>query len=280
MIISLSTHPFVFHNLNDAILSLYPKYGFSNAEVWAMPPHFPYADDNADRIAENMARRGIKIVSLHGPIYPDVRTYKKDRWHSLGSIEDPRRVASVEANRKAAAWLGRNGGGTVVLHTGFPPDNWYPHRWAAFLSSLAELVDLTPDNVRYAVENTPVGSGCSDIIRDIVLRFPENRVGVCIDLGHANIIETVQGAIRNAGNRLIHIHASDNHGEKDDHLIPGEGNIHWKMVMQELRKADFQGAFTLELRDYTRGDNPAYESFDRLIADAAAALARIMENQT
>ena len=278
MIISLSTHPFVFRSLDDDILSLYPKHGFKNAEVWAMPPHFPYADnDAADRIAENMARFGIKIVSLHGPIYPDVRTYKQDKWYSLGSTEDAHRVVSVEANRKAAAWLARNGGGTMVIHTGFPSGNWYPHRWYSLLSSISELVEHTPDNVRFAVENTPVDSGCSDIIHDIAIRFPKDRVGVCIDVGHANIIETVQSAIRNAGNRLIHVHASDNHGNKDEHLTPGDGNIHWKTVMEELRKVDFQGFFTLELRTCAHSDNQTLEELDQLIADAAAAMSQITE---
>jgi len=257
---------------------LYPQYGFHHAEIWAMPPHFPYTDD-ADRIAENMARHKIKIASLHGPIYPDIRTYKKDKWYSLGSTDKKRRAASVEANRKAALWLGRNGGGTVVLHTGFHSENWYPERWYSFLSSMDELVNSTPDNIRFAVENTPVDSGRSDIIYDIVIRFPENRVGVCIDVGHANILETVQSAIRAAGNRLIHIHASDNHGDKDDHLIPGAGNIHWKTVMDELRKANFQGAFTLEPRDYTTGDNPAYKDFKHLLGDARAAIERIVNTQ-
>ena len=244
-----------------------------------MPPHFPYYDAEADRIAENMARHGIKIESLHGPIYPDVRTYKADSWYSLGSTGKEHRRLSVDANRKAALWLGRNGGGIVVLHTGFHSENWYPERWYSFLSSLSELVDSTPDNIRFAVENAPVDSGRSSIIYDIVTRFPENRVGVCIDVGHANIIETVQSAIHTAGNRLIHIHASDNHGKHDDHLVPGAGNISWKTVMKELQKADFKGAFTLEPRDYTQGDNPAYKDYEHILADARAAMARIVNTQ-
>lgn len=278
MITSLSTHLFVFSNLSDEILSLFPKYGFSHAEIWAMPPHFSY-DETADRIAENMARHGIRIASLHGPIYPDIRTYKTEKWYSLGSANAEQRSASVEANQKAALWLARNGGGTVVLHTGFHSENWYPERWYSFLSSLEELVNSTPDNIRFAVENTPVDSGRSDIIHDIVARFPENRVGICIDVGHANIVETAQSAISTAGNRLIHIHASDNHGDKDDHLIPGDGNICWKTVMEELQKINFHGAFTLELRDNTQSDKPTCKDFEHILSNAHAALARILNTQ-
>ena len=52
MDISLSTHLFVFHPLDEGILSLFPRYGFHLAELWAMPPHFPYRDNGAaDAIA-------------------------------------------------------------------------------------------------------------------------------------------------------------------------------------------------------------------------------------
>ncbi|MEW6719976.1 MAG: sugar phosphate isomerase/epimerase family protein [Thermodesulfobacteriota bacterium] len=277
MNVSLSTHLFVFHPLDDAVLSLFPKYGFSLTEIWAMPPHFPYADGPAaDRIAEGLARHGVRIASLHGPIYPDVRSYKKDRWFSLSSTDEERRLESVDANRTAAEWLARRGGGTVVLHTGFPEGDWYPHRWASFLSSLGELVASAPAGVRFAVENTPVGSGSTDIVRDIVERFPPDRVGICIDLGHAHVLETVEGAVRTAGDRLIHVHASDNHGIKDDHLVPGRGSIPWDRAISALAEAGFGGPFTIELRDYTRGDSPPYNDFDQILAETRSALDRIL----
>jgi len=275
--VSLSTHLFVFHPLDDGILSLYPKHGFAFAEIWAMPPHFPYGDPAAaDLVAEGMARHGIRVSSLHGPIYPDVRTYKKDRWYSLSSTDEAHRFESVEANRKAAAWLGRNGGGTMVLHTGFPAGDWYPHRWNALLSSLNELVESAPGNVRFAVENTPVDSGRTDVILDVVARFPEDRVGVCIDLGHAHIVESGPGALRAAGGRLIHVHASDNRGDKDEHLVPGKGTIPWSRAVAALRESGFAGAFTVELRDYTRGDDPPYRDFGQMLAETRAAVDRIL----
>ena len=37
MDLSLSTHLFVFHPLEEEILSLFPKHRFPLAELWAMP---------------------------------------------------------------------------------------------------------------------------------------------------------------------------------------------------------------------------------------------------
>jgi len=278
MEISLSTHLFVFNDLDETIASMIRRFGFSSAELWAMPPHFPYGDTPvADRIAEILASKGVRIASVHAPLYPDVRTYKKDRWYSLSSEEEAHRRASVTATAQAANWLSHRGGGTMVLHTNFPAEKWYPHRWAAFLSSLNELLSSVPENVRFAVENTPLPSGRVEVILDVVHRHAPERVGVCLDLGHANIQENVLSAIRASGERLIHVHASDNHAVRDDHFVPGRGSIAWDRAVGALREVGFDGAFTVELRDYTRGDDAFYKNFDDILAECSHALARIFD---
>ncbi len=278
MEISLSTHLFAFNDIDESIASLFVRFGFSSAELWAMPPHFPYGDTaEADRIAGVLGSRGVRIASVHAPLYPDVRTYKKDRWYSLSSEEEEHRRASVAATAQAANWLSRYGGGTVVVHTTFPTEKWYPHRWAAFLSSLNELIAEVPEDVRFAVENTPLPSGRVEILLDIVHRYPPGRVGVCLDLGHAHIQENVLNAIRTSGERLIHVHASDNHAVRDDHFVPGRGSISWEKAVAALREVGFDGAFTVELRDYTRGDDAFYKSFDEILDECRRALSRILD---
>jgi len=242
-----------------------------------MPPHFPYRDAGAaDAIAEGLSRNGVRVASLHAPLYPDVRTYRKDRWYSLSSTDEEHRRHSVEETASAAGWLARNGGGTVVLHTSFPSGQWYPHRWGALLSSLNELVNAVPANVRFAMENSPMDSGQVDVILDIVDRYPADRVGVCLDLGHANIQENARNAVLAAGRRLIHVHASDNHAAEDDHLVPGKGSIPWNRVIGALREVEFRGPFTVELRDYTRGEAPPYGSFDQILSECRTYLDRLL----
>jgi sugar phosphate isomerase/epimerase len=278
MQISLSTHLFAFHDIDESIATLFPRFGFSSAELWAMPPHFPYGDTvEADRIAGVLAAKGVSVPSIHSPLYPDVRTYKKDRWYSLSTEDEPHRQASVAATARAAKWLSHHGGGTIVLHTNFPAEQWYPHRWASFLSSLNELLAEVPENVRFAVENTPLPSGRVDVILDIVDRYPPARVGVCLDLGHANIQETVPNAIRSSGDRLIHVHASDNHAARDDHFVPGRGSIVWEKAVAALRDVAFEGAFTVELRDYTRGEDAFYGSHEEILAECRTALDRLLD---
>lgn len=273
MELSLSTHLFVFRPLDEAIASLFPRYGFPGAELWAMPPHFPYDDPvETERIADRLASNGVRIRSVHAPLYPDVRTYREDRWYSLSSEEEEHRQSSVAATARAAGWLANHGGGTIVVHTTFPSENWYPRRWAACLSSLNELLALVPENVRFAVENTPLASGRVETILDIVHRYPPERVGVCLDLGHAHIQENVLNAIRACAGRLIHVHASDNHAIRDDHFVPGRGSVPWDRAIPALREIGFGGPFTIELRDYTRGENAPYRNFEEILSECRDAL--------
>ncbi len=272
---SLSTHLFVHHDIDDYIASLFPRFGFRCAELWAMPPHFPYRDPAAaDRVAAVLSRRGVRAASLHAPLYPDVRTYRRDRWYSLSTDDEEHRLESVAATAAAGRWLARNGGGTLVLHTSFSASDWYPRRWGAFLSSMNELLGQVPENTRLAVENTPLSSGRTDVILDIVDRYPRDRVGVCLDLGHAHIQEDALSAIRASSGRLIHVHASDNRGDRDDHLVPGRGSIPWDGVFAALRESGFGGLFTVELRDSVAGDAPLYRSFEDLLGDCVKALDR------
>src|SRR5438445_398373 len=47
--------------------------------------------------------------------------------------------------------------------------------------------------------------------------------------------------------RLIHTHLHDNHGIRDEHLVPGEGIVDWPALLGVLRRGGYTGARLLEL---------------------------------
>jgi len=49
------------------------------------------------------------------------------------------------------------------------------------------------------------------------------------------------------GQHLRMIHAHDNHGHEDEHLVPGHGIIDWNRLLTELDRTGFRGGFILEL---------------------------------
>lgn len=101
-----------------------------------------------------------------------------------------------------------------------------------------------------ALENGPM-----EFLREAVERVDvfsaKGGLGICIDVGHAHMVE-MEGEpavafLREFGERLVHLHLADNFGERDEHLVPGDGTVDWRAVAEELGKQGFSGYGTLEL---------------------------------
>ncbi len=85
---------------------------------------------------------------------------------------------------------------------------------------------------------------------------PPDNVGVCLDLGHAHITVGTAEAIATLGNRIASVHVHDNHGEKDEHLWPGDGTIDWPATVKALKALASPPATVLEISN-TLPDAPA-----------------------
>ena len=62
------------------------------------------------------------------------------------------------------------------------------------------------------------------------LRYED--IGVCLDVGHAHLEPGVEAAIETLKPWIRSVHVHDNHGEKDEHLWPGEGNVDFQRAMR------------------------------------------------
>jgi sugar phosphate isomerase/epimerase len=71
-----------------------------------------------------------------------------------------------------------------------------------------------------------------------------------LDVGHANIgtrKSHVPGLLEQYGDRLRHVHLSDNKGKGDDHLAIGAGTIDWRRELRAVKATGYDGAITLEV---------------------------------
>jgi sugar phosphate isomerase/epimerase len=80
-------------------------------------------------------------------------------------------------------------------------------------------------------------------------RFPALKL--TLDIGHANIGsphgQRIMQFIDQFGQRIGHVHVSDNAGRFDEHLPIGEGNIDFHKVAGALKKAGYDDTVTLEI---------------------------------
>jgi sugar phosphate isomerase/epimerase len=98
-------------------------------------------------------------------------------------------------------------------------------------------------------------------------QFPTLKL--TLDTGHANIGDTKGDRIirflSDFSHRLGHVHMSDNHGKRDDHLPVGKGSVPFERIVRALRAIGYDDTITLEIFTDDRKDLAASrEKIDKL----------------
>ncbi|WP_420266368.1 sugar phosphate isomerase/epimerase family protein [Candidatus Magnetominusculus dajiuhuensis] len=100
------------------------------------------------------------------------------------------------------------------------------HGLENYLKSLLPLIDITAKaRITLSIENTTI-TGPADFNRlfSMLRTLPAKHVGMCLDIGHANIFHETRNDFLRYIDRLsndvpiIHIHAHENFGDVDSHL--------------------------------------------------------------
>jgi sugar phosphate isomerase/epimerase len=140
------------------------------------------------------------------------------------------------------------------------------------LAAEAELLGgLCQPGVRLALENSQT-LGSMEYLLALVDALGPEKAGVCVDTGHAALGDLGPGhALRMAGERLITTHLHDNHGQRDDHMPPGDGRIGWDDVLAALAEIRYPGCVMLELTDQPPDDRRRPVIKEELARGAQAA---------
>lgn len=141
------------------------------------------------------------------------------------------------------------GAGNVVFHSSAFPflrgtylDNWASD-CASFYEDLAAAypVGILIENAQ-DLDPTP--------LRCLMERIRSDRIGVCLDIGHAHYSRaSVSHWFDQLGQWIRYLHLSDNMGEFDDHLPLGKGSIDWAEINKLWESLDRDIPITLETGD-------------------------------
>jgi len=122
----------------------------------------------------------------------------------------------------------------------------YGRRGAKGIERIRELVDLAnAKGVQVAVEN----GGRPDYADYIFSECQDASLGFCYDSSH----DLLKGnppteILRKWGHRLLSVHLSDNKGQHDDHLLPGEGSMGREAFAESFPSETYAGPVMLEAR--------------------------------
>ena len=177
---------------------------------------------------------GIQIENAHIPFNNANDWMSEDRSARIRFVNDHKRYFEK---------LGSFGIDSVVMHVSRGeniPEDFRSH--VPVLRSLFEHARTL--KIKVCLENTR-----SAPLLDYVLKNAgQDNVFLCYDSSHDFLYSKKKYSILLKHGRLVRcLHLSDNNGKMDNHYLPFEGKIDWRVLTGNLRKIRFKGNISLEV---------------------------------
>ncbi|NLX05362.1 MAG: sugar phosphate isomerase/epimerase [Phycisphaerae bacterium] len=197
----------------------------------------------AQRIRRMLDDQGMAAESFHAEHGPQV---------DLSSPDASIRQKAVDLlAREAEVALGI-GATVLVAHSAGAEAPFDPARSQSLRQGLQTL-DAAAEQmgVRFLIENMPpsyaYGQDTGQLARDIQA-VDSPRIGLCFDTGHAHMVDRAPARhILGTKGFLHYIHAHDNDGDADQHLLPMTGAIDWPPIGRAIRQINADPIFCLEV---------------------------------
>lgn len=196
-------------------------------------------------LGEYLKSRNV-VLQVHAPL-SDI---------NIASFSERVRRASLEDVLETVRISGELGVRCVTVHPGLvsPTSSLDLDRVRTLVREAALALSKASEEhgVPVAVENMPRMKWL--IFRDVaeVLKCIEGTgLGVCFDAGHAHTAGNVDEWLRVAP-RFIIVHLHDNLGERDEHLVLGEGTVPLAKILKALHGV-YRGNYVIESNDLPQG---------------------------
>ncbi|MGA3161885.1 MAG: sugar phosphate isomerase/epimerase family protein [Terracidiphilus sp.] len=255
----LSTHLFANQRLHSGLLDFAGQWGAEAVEIFATRQHFDYTSrEHVMELAAWFRSSALTAWSMHAPLYAG-REMGRSGLPALNLLhpEKSRRIEAMDEIKRALETAEHIPFRNLVVHLGDKDDEWSPRTVEYAQTALEHLGAFArPLGVRPLVENLLSEPTTPEHLVEILDTGHLDSIGVCLDLGHAHMTVGVPAAIATLGNRAVQVHAHDNHGMKDEHLLPGDGVIDWPAAAASLNALAAPPAIVLEL-SYNLPDEPA-----------------------
>jgi sugar phosphate isomerase/epimerase len=244
---AISTHVFLQQRLHPGLLDALHKSGAQTIEIFAARHHFDYSDRAAVRDIATWFRNSGVTPTLHQPLFFSDRGSGQWSRHVAPNInlidpEKSQRITAMDEVKRALESAEQIPITACVLHLGQKGDPWNTRALENSLTAIEHLKAFAhPLGVRILIENLQNEITTPEHILEILRVGHFDRVGVCLDIGHAHLVQPennigINEAFELLKPRIAQLHLHDNHGTKDDHLWPGTATIDWTNAAEQIAK--------------------------------------------
>lgn len=249
----ISTHLYHGHRLTRDHLRDVGAAGFEAIELYATRTHVDYHSGPAMAELQGwLADARLELESVHAPT---AESFTNGRWGAplnLASPDPGQREHALEEALAALHLARRMPFRVFVVHAGLvkaqQPQPGANNRDAARRSVEALAAEAGPLGVTVAVEVVPnelsKAASLAHFVEDVL---EAGAASICLDLGHAALEGDVADAIELVAEHVTLVHAHDNRGRHDDHLMPFEGAIDWPAALTALQKVGYEGTVVFEV---------------------------------
>ncbi|MCL6482437.1 MAG: sugar phosphate isomerase/epimerase [Firmicutes bacterium] len=237
MRIGLSTYLFVGQPLQPALLEEIVRAGFNELEIFCVRSHFDYRNAETVRtLAGWFADHNLKLHALHAPTSREISASREGSAPlSISDLERVRRIDAMDEIKRVLEVAERLPFRYLVQHVGAGREPADPRKFDALFHSLEHLVLFAKQRgVTIALENTPGEFSSPTSLRHFLEDTRLRELRFCFDVGHAHMEEGVSRSFEVLHDGIATTHIHDNHGEKDEHLLPFEGTVDWPAALERL----------------------------------------------
>ena len=277
MLRAMSSFVAVKERLHPGHLDRMVRGGAQAIEIFCARGHFDYADRaHVKEIAQWFKANPVELNSLHSPMFSDedwgrdgtpavnlTERDKKLRIYAMDEVKRALEVAEVMPFRY------------LIQHLGNPGESFHPGKFESAMTAIEHLRAFAkPLGVTILVENIPNEISEPERLLDLIRTAHFDDVGVCFDIGHAHIMNTVARDFDLLKDFIRSTHIHDNARDRDAHLWPGDGNIDWKEGMELLRGAPRVPPLLMEIegaegRDFVPDMVKAFKTLESIHATAS-----------
>lgn len=251
----LSTYLFINRRLTSALLEESARARIPAIELFCSRPHFDYhSPQHVRELAGWLAEHSLALHSVHAPTERDASPGRESGVPiSICDPERLRRLDAVDEVKRALELAEFIPFRFLVQHIGVARESEDPRKWDAAFNSLEHLVLFAKQRgVTIALENTPGELATPAHLRRFIEETRLHHLRLCFDTGHAHMEDGVESSFETMCELVVTSHVHDNHGQKDEHLLPYEGTIKWDTAVPAMGRgtpAANELPFVLELKE-------------------------------
>ena len=274
MLRGMSTHVYSKDRLHPGMLDTLARGGAQVVEIFAARGHFDYTNrPHIREIAGWFQSSTTTLRSLHSPMHSDAEWGRSGAPPvNLVDLEKRNRIDSMDEIKRAIEIAEHLPFRFLVQHIGRSGEEFGPDKFEFAITAVEHLRAFAkPLNVTLLLENIPNELSTPERLLELVRAGRFEDVGICFDIGHANLMGGVAQDFALLRDHIQSTHIHDNQGDRDAHLWPGEGSIDWTEAMDLLNSAPHLPPLMLEIgRENTTAIVPgmiaAFEKMEKLAA--------------